>query len=158
MTRKRFIIALFLVLAGLTSYLLLKPKPLSDREAIQLLFQNALRGIRERNPSLLLSLLSENYQDSMGITYNDIKLNLRRELSRAVVLDLSINEMTPYITTPDASVQLNCTLLIQMDDMNQPLLIPLSLSVYLKKEKKGWKIIRIEGYNQAAEKVYGVEF
>lgn len=94
----------------------------------------------------------------MGITYNDIKLNLRRELSRAVVLDLSINEMTPYITTPDASVQLNCTLLIQMDDMNQPLLIPLSLSVYLKKEKKGWKIIRIEGYNQAAEKVYGVEF
>lgn len=158
MTWKRYIIVLFLVLAGLTLYLFLKPKPLSDREAIQLLFQNALRGIRERNPSLLLSLFSENYQDSMGITYNDIKLNLRRELSRAVVLDLSINEMTPYITTPDATVQLNCILLIQMDDMNQPLLIPLSLSVYLKKEKKGWKIIRIEGYNQAAEKVYGVEF
>lgn len=157
--RKKLLLPLFLLLlAGAIAYFLLKPKPLSDREAISLLFQKAVQGIRERNAQLLLSLFSSNYQDSFGITYEDIRRNLRSELNRAVVLDLTIQNIQPVITPPDARVGVQCTLLIQMEDMNQPLVFPLYADVYLKKEKKRWRIIRIEGYSGVVKQIYGEEF
>lgn len=74
------------------------------------------------------------------------------------MLDLEIESIQPAIASPDALVGVQCTLLIQMEDMNQPLLFPLYADVYLKKEKKEWKIIRIEGYRGVVGQIYGEEF
>ncbi len=149
---------IILVSVGISSYLLLAPKPLSDREAIALLFQKAVIGIRERNAPLLLSLFSPDYQDSFGITYGDIRRELRGELKRAILLDLNIANIQPAITPPDARVGVHCTLLIQMEDMSQPLLFPLYADVYLKKRGKEWRIIRIEGYSGVVGQIYGEGF
>lgn len=159
MNKKLFLtITVIFIIAGFSSYFILKPRRLSDRELIDQLFQKAVMGIRERNPTLLLSLISRDYSDSFGISYEDIRRNLARELKRALVLDLSIDNLQPAITPPDARVEVRCTLLIQMEDMNSPLLFPLYANVYLKKEKKNWKIIRIEGYSGVVSQIYGEGF
>ena len=105
----------------------------------------------------MLSLISPNYKDNFGITFWDIKRNIKSELNRAILLDLSIEDIQLAITPPDALGKLKCTLLIQMEDMPQPLIFPLLADVYLKKEKKGWKIIRVEGYSGVVGQIYGEE-
>jgi len=157
MKRKKLLLLLALAIVG-TAFYLFKPKPLSDREAITLLFQRVVDGVRTRDASLLLSLVSPDYQDSFGVTYFDIKRNLRHELNRATVLDLTIENIQPAITPPDAWVKIQCTLLIQMDDMDQPFLFPLFADVYLKKQGKEWKVIRVEGYGSVVGKIYGEGF
>lgn len=71
------------------------------------------------------------------------------------MLDLTLGDIQPVITPPDARVRVPCFLLLQMEDMSQPLIFPLLADVYLKKEDKKWKIVRIEGYNSVVEKIYG---
>ncbi|MGB9877216.1 MAG: hypothetical protein ACPLPS_05570 [bacterium] len=149
-------IPFLILLICLTAYLLFKPKPLSDREAIMQLFQKGVEGIRTKNSQLILSLISQDYHDNFGLTFWDIKRNIRQELNKAIVLDFSIDKIIQLaITPPDAFAKLQCTLLIQMEDMPQPLVAPLTLEIYLKKERKNWKIIRVEGYSNIAGQIYG---
>jgi hypothetical protein len=154
--RKSFFLIFFLLLSILC-YLFFRPKPLSDREAILQVFQKGVEGIRTKDASLLLSLISPNYNDDFGITFWDIKRNIKGELNRAVLLDLTIENIQLAITPPDSLGKLKCTLLIQMEDMPQPLVFPLSVDVYLKKERKRWKIIRVEGYSGVVGQIYGNE-
>ncbi|MBC7329084.1 hypothetical protein H5T88_01865 [bacterium] len=158
MRKFKFFLVVFFVLLSLICYLFFRPKPLSDREAIMQVFQKGVVGIRTKDASLLLSLISPNYHDDFGITFWDIKRNIKRELNRAIILDLTIEDIQLAITPPDALGRLKCTLLIQMEDMFQPLVLPLSVDVYLKKERKRWKIIRVEGYSSVVGQIYGEEF
>jgi hypothetical protein len=154
--RKSLFLVIFLLLS-IIAYLFFKPKPLSDREAILRVFQKGIEGIRTKDSSLILSLISQNYHDNFGITFWDIKRNIKSELNRAVLLDLTIENIQLAITPPDALGRLKCKLLIQTEDMPQPLIFPLSVDVYLEKERKGWKIIRVEGYSGIVEQIYGNE-
>jgi hypothetical protein len=157
MKLRKFHLLILFFLLSLLCYLLFRPKPISDREAIMQLFQKGIEGIRTKNAPLLLSLISPDYHDDMGITFWDIKRNIKSELNRAILLDFSIENIQLAITPPDAIGKLKCTLLIQMEDMPQPMVFPLSLDVYLKKERKKWKIIRVEGYSGIVGQIYGVE-
>jgi hypothetical protein len=157
MRKRKFLFLIFFLLLAVIFYLFFRPKPLSDREAIMQVFQKGVEGIRTKDASLLLSLISPNYHDDFGVTFWDIKRYIKSELNRAIVLDLTIENIQLAITPPDAFGRLKCTLLIQMEDMSQPLVFPLSLDVYLKKERKRWKIIRVKGYSSVVGQIYGEE-
>lgn len=137
---------------------MLRHRSLSDREKITLLFQEIVEGVRNKDASRILPHFSTHYSDSWGITYWDIKRNIRQELSRFSLFEIAIEDLNLQISPPYAEAKGTVGLLLQTFEMSTPLFFRLALNVYLEKEGKNWKITRIEGYDDIVRQIYGLEF
>jgi len=149
MKKKRWIVLgiVLLLLLGLLSAWFFRPKP-SDKELIAALVEEVRVGIETKQLSKVMSNVSADYNDSADITFDTARLFALKMMRNTDEITVVINNYEePKIEGNLAHMKLSVEITAKSGNQTVANLKP-EITLILRKEKKGWRILNTEGWQQ----------
>jgi len=136
--------------AGLFAWWRTRPR-LSEAEQIEVVISRIEEGIEAKSPQQVLSQVSEEYSDTWGITYEKARLLSRRVLREPERIRVDILDYKgPTIQGDFADLELSVHASV-LSGENPITEVEGNVELVLRKERKGWKVINAQGWQQWVE-------
>jgi hypothetical protein len=147
------LIVIVVIILGGVAWWIFHPRP-NDRQQIDQLISRVEKGIEDRNSHQIMSCVSKDYSDSVGINYSRISLLAARlqQTTGKIVIDIT-DFQEPRIEGDTAKMQLTVKIVVADETMNGTVGGPVELT--MKRDRGEWKIQSASGWQEWAQSYIG---
>ena len=118
----------------------------SDEEQINVLLARAKKGVETRHIAKCLSVFSNDYEDSEGMTYRDVQRGLFAVLRESDhLIQIDYQRMDVDVSRREAHVALHVVVVQKHADKKRTM-GPFDLRIMLRREWVGWRVHSVEGW------------